>query len=568
MHRSAFLLLPLLGLLPDPAHAQAPAALPQWHHLDPVADKTVGISTERAYALLRQQGRRPVGPPPGGAAARWGRRPVGPPVIVAVIDGGIDTTHADLKAVLWHNPGERPANGRDDDHDGYVDDGYVDDVYGWNFTGGPNGYNVFDNQKEATRVVARLRPRYAGKTEATVPKSQLAEFRLYQQAEQRFTTERRQAEGAADEDARQYQVDEANLNRLKQALNRHVLDTAALHHPATADTALLRLAALYYPYLRKGFPNTDSLLAQYRGYQRQLRRQLNQYYGLEYNPQPGVGDHPTDLQERLYGTNNLLTDPNYRGTVHGTHCAGIIGADRTNGTGVQGVADHVRLLAVRAIPMGDERDKDVANAIRYAVDHGAKVISMSFAKYLSPDKAVVDEAVRYAGQHGVLLVHGAANDHLDIDRTPSYPSGYYLDGGRVGNLLTVGASTRTNDEHLAANFSNYGPQSVDVFAPGQDIISTKPNNSYMAGSGTSAACPVVAGVAAVLKTYFPQLTPADLKRIIMASAKPLHTQVLRPGSKQLVDFATLSRAGGVVNLYEAVRIASQVPAVTVPPRRR
>ncbi|WP_460503893.1 S8 family serine peptidase, partial [Hymenobacter agri] len=240
---------------------------------------------------------------------------------------------------------------------------------------------------------------------------------------------------------------------------------------------------------------------------------------------------------------------------------GIIAADRANGLGGRGVAEQVRILSVRAVTLGDERDKDVANAIRYAVDNGASIISMSFGKYFSPDKAVVDAAMRYANAKGVLLVHGAGNDHLNYDSMPAFPSTRFLNGQTIPNLITVGASARTNDEHLVADFSNYGSNTVDVFAPGVDIVSTYPNNQYHAGSGTSMAAPVVAGIAAVLKVNFPYLTPADLKRIILASAAPVHTQVRRPGTKQLVDFATLSRTGGIVNLYEAVRLASREPAV-------
>jgi len=522
----------LVLLMATTALAQAP--LTQWHHRDPGADHLMGISTERAYALLRQQHRRPSAKP----------------VIVAVIDGGIDTAHADLRRVLWHNPNEVPGNGQDDEQNGYVDD-----VYGWNFLGGADGRNVFFTQKEETRVYSRLRPRYEGKTLPSLPASQHAAFRLYEQAKQRYTSERAKAEARYQADSRQLRADEANVARLRQGLGVAVLDSATLHHPPTTDTALVRLANLYYPDLRGRLATTDALFSRYRSYNRELKTQLDYQYNLTYDPTPLVGDHPANLAERHYGNSLVQAGLLDHGTQHGTHCAGLIGADRTNGLGVQGVADHVRLLSVRAVPGGDERDKDVANAIRYAVDQGAQIISMSFGKYLSPDKAVVDEAIRYAERKGVLLVHAAGNDRLNIDSIPQYPTGRYLNGRVIPNLLTVGASARTNDRHLAASFSNYGRQTVDVFAPGVDLISTWPGNEYRPDSGTSMATPVVAGMAAVLKTYFPQLTPADLKRIIIASAAPVHTQVLLPGTKKLVDFATLSRAGGVVNLSEAVRLA-------------
>jgi subtilisin family serine protease len=534
-HLFARLALVLASGLCAPSLVGAQALQPQWHHLDPSADHVMGISTERAYALLRQLGRRP--------SPR--------PVLVAVIDGGIDTAHADLRRVLWHNPQEVPGNGQDDEHDGYVDD-----VYGWNFLGGADGRNVFFTQKEETRIYARLRPRFAGKTRASLPPSEHAAFRLYEQARHRYTSERAKAEARYQADTRQLQADEANVTRLRQGLGLAVLDSATLHHPPTTDTALVRLASLYYPDLRGRLATTDSLFSRYRAYNQELHRQLDYQYNLAYDPTPLVGDHPTDLAERHYGNPRVQAGLHDHGTQHGTHCAGLIGADRTNGLGVQGVADHVRILSVRAIPGGDERDKDVANAIRYAVDQGAQIISMSFGKYLSPDKAVVDEAIRYAARKGVLLVHAAGNDRLDIDSIPQYPTGRYLNGRLIPNLLTVGASARTNDAHLVASFSNYGQQTVDVFAPGVELVSTWPGNEYRPDSGTSMATPVVAGMAAVLKTYFPQLTPADLKRLLLASAVPCHTQVRRPGSQQLVEFATLSRTGGVVNLYQAVRLAS------------
>ncbi|MBJ6109270.1 S8 family serine peptidase [Hymenobacter sp. BT523] len=530
-----------LCLLSFASHAQE--SLAQWHHLDPSADKAMGISTDRAYELLRTLPNKP--------APR--------PIIVAVIDGGFDTAHVDLRRVLWHNPKEIAANGRDDDHNGYADD-----VYGWNFTGGADGRNVFDNQKEETRIYARLKPLYEHKTLATVPPAKQAEFRLYEQAKKAYATKRAAAEADYQDDARELAKDLANVATLRQAYGVAVVDSGRLRQPPTApDTALPRLAAHYYQAVRNKFANLDSLTNQYGRYHAKLKRALDCDYNLSYNPQPLVGDHPADLAERHYGNPNVETDLRDHGVEHGTHCAGIIAADCANNLGVRGIAEQVRILSVRAIPNGDERDKDVANAIRYAVDNGATIISMSFGKYFSPEKAVVDEAMRYANAKGVLLVHAAGNDHLNVESTTQYPAGRFLNGQTIPNLITVGASARTNDEHLVASFSNYSQQLVDVFAPGVDVVSTYPNNQYHPGSGTSMACPVVAGVAAVLKVNFPNLTPADLKRIILASAAPVHTQVVKPGTKQLVDFATLSRTGGIVNLYEAVRLASAVPVPAV-----
>ena len=226
-----------------------------------------------------------------------------------------------------------------------------------------------------------------------------------------------------------------------------------------------------------------------------------------------------------------------------------------------GIAPSVQLMAVRAVPDGDERDKDVANAIRYAADHGASIINMSFGKYYSPQRPAVEEAIRYADSKGVLLIHSAGNENNDLDKTLQYPAPVFSNGQRIPNLITVGASSRDNDAGLAADFSNYGKTQVDVFAPGNQIYSTLPGGRYGNLSGTSMAAPVVTGIAATLKAYFPQLTAADLKRIILASAQPTHTKVHQPGSTKLVDFADLSSTGGIVNLYRAVQLAQQQSAV-------
>ena len=244
---------------------------------------------------------------------------------------------------------------------------------------------------------------------------------------------------------------------------------------------------------------------------------------------------------------------------HGTHVAGIIGAERGNGIGVDGIAPAVKLMTIRTVPNGDERDKDVANAIRYAVDNGAQVINMSFGKAYSPRKAVVDEAVRYAESRNVLLVHAAGNDAADIGETPSFPIRNFAGGGMASNWIEVGASGWRAPDGLAATFSNYSANEVDVFAPGVDIYSTVPGDEYSRNSGTSMAAPVVTGLAALLMAYYPGLDAREVRQIILDSATRLpDTSVIRPGTEdERVLFGTLSATGGIVNAYEALRLAEQ-----------
>ncbi|MBT9395312.1 S8 family serine peptidase [Hymenobacter sp. NST-14] len=523
----------VLPAAPDPV-TPAAAALQQWYLLDPATDGVMGVSVNRAYQEL------------------LAGRPT-TPVVVAVIDAGIDTAHADLRRVLWRNPREVAGNGLDDDHDGYVDD-----VRGWNYLGGADGRNIHLETLEETRLVARLQPKYKGKSRTAVPAAQRPEFDLYQRVKKSYeakvqeNTERLQQYGQAYADNAQV----ADL--LKQTLQVERLDTAVLRNPPTRDPKLRELTGQLYAMLQPtGFASLEDILAEMKNGLKETQNQLDYGLNLQYNPRPLVGDEPDNVQQRHYGNRDVAgPDP-----LHGTHVAGIIGADRENSLGIMGIAPSVQLMAVRAVPDGDERDKDVANAIRYAADHGASIINMSFGKYYSPQRPAVEEAIRYADSKGVLLIHSAGNENNNLDQTLQYPAPVFQSGQRIPNLITVGASSRDNDAGLAADFSNYGKTQVDVFAPGNQIYSTLPGGRYGNLSGTSMAAPVVTGMAATLKAYFPQLTAYDLKRLLLASAQPTHTQVRQPGSGKLVDFADLSSTGGIVNLYRAVQLAQQPAAV-------
>ena len=282
--------------------------------------------------------------------------------------------------------------------------------------------------------------------------------------------------------------------------------------------------------------------------------QINYNYNVDYDPRSIVGDDPNNSNERFYG-NNDIKGPD---ALHGSHVAGIIGADRSNILGIKGVADNVLIMGVRNTPNGDERDKDVANAIRYATDNGAKVINMSFGKAYSWDKAIVDEAVKYAVSKDVLLVQAAGNDNKDIDIEPSFPSRKYLNGEMASSYLTVGASGFVDDETLKASFSNFGKTTVDVFAPGVNINSTTPENAYKLENGTSMAAPVVAGLAALIRSYYPKLTAVKVKEIILKSVVKINHNVnYLKGTEQVsVPFAEICVTGGIVNAYNALKLAA------------
>ena len=510
----------------------ASAQQTQWFLRDKT-DSTVGISVDRTYRELLKN-----------------RKPT--PVVVAVIDGGIDANHEDLRRVLWTNPKEVAGNGKDDDKNGYVDD-----VHGWNFIGGKDGRNVGYETVEVTRLYVQLKPKYDGKTaadRASLKPAEQKEYDLYVKTKAEVEKNQAQYKAQYQGISQFYTQYMTAVSTLKKALNVTKLDTNTLRRvtDTLTDTALKRPAAGILRLLRQqGAADTDAVTGELEKANEQLKARAEYNYNPDFNSRDIVGDNPADLKQRDYG-NADIAGPR---ADHGTHVAGIIGADRTNNLGVMGIADAVQIMGVRAVPDGDERDKDVANAIRYAVDNGAQIINMSFGKDYSPQREAVEEATRYALAKGVLLVHAAGNDGKNIDTTANYPSPRFIDGNEIPNVITVGASAEPNTGDLIASFSNYGKATVDVFAPGKDIYSTVPGGKYESNSGTSMASPVVAGVAAVLKSYFPKLTYADIKRIIMESAVPYQTKVRRPESTDTVAFASLSKTGGIVNLYEAVKMA-------------
>jgi cell wall-associated protease len=283
-------------------------------------------------------------------------------------------------------------------------------------------------------------------------------------------------------------------------------------------------------------------------------------YNLEFNSRSIVGDDPKNLYEKGYG-NNDVEGPDAR---HGTHVAGIIGANRKNEIGIKGIADNVRIMSVRAVPNGDERDKDIANAILYAVDNGAQIINMSFGKSFSPHKEVVDKAVKYAESKGVLIIHAAGNDGDDLDKESNYPTKVLKNGVESKTWLEIGASSWGADGNFVGSFSNYGKKSVDLFAPGVQIYSTVPNNNYEDLQGTSMACPATAGVAALIMSYFPDLTADQVKNILTESTRKFDgLKVTKPGSADEVPFSQLSATGGLVNAYEAVRLAEKTKGETI-----
>jgi len=464
-------------------------------------------------------------------------------IVVAVIDGGTDILHEDLKDVLWVNPGEIAGNGIDDDKNGYIDD-----VHGWNFIGGADGGMIDRDNLEMTRLLRKMEKEYADLEPEDVngdPKRR-AEYELYQSLKTEVTQNQKLYASFLD----QLSSARAQLKKIATATGKDD-PTISEVEGYTPDTDLgTRVKSGVLRQMKSG-STFKSLADEIEEQYQQVDAMANCHYNTDFDPRSIVGDDYSNSYDKYYG-NADVAGPD---ASHGSHVAGIIAATRNNNIGMNGIADHARIMVVRVVPNGDERDKDVANGIRYAVDNGAKIINMSFGKAYKWDKSCVDSAVAYAVSKGVLLVHAAGNDAKNNDVEGNYPNDTLGMGVVAATWLEVGASAPAR-KTLATDFSNYGKHNVDVFAPGYQIYSTTPNNHYEYFNGTSMAAPVASGVAALVWSYYPNLTAVQVKEILMKSAIVNKKKVTLPGAKSKVKFTDLSVTGGVVNAYQALKLAA------------
>ena len=502
-----------------------------WYNLDPEDDTVQGASVDKTYREILH-----------GLAPKK-------KVIVAVIDGGVDIDHSELEGKIWTNRNEIADNGIDDDHNGYVDD-----LHGWNFLGNPAGENIYFENFEYVRIYKKYDSLYKNiKSIHELPKEERNNYQCYLASRKKYQTEL-----AKFETEKSYidffETAYNNTTRMvKNFLGKDTLvpeDLEDLH--TDIDSIKKSVEFLSYVY-NKGL--TPESLKEYKQFN---YNHLNKKLTLETNYRALLSDDPADIKDTDYGNSDIKGPSSY----HGTFVSGIIAAIRDNGQGINGIAENVEIMVLRAVPDGDEYDKDIALAIRYAVDNGANIINMSFGKSFSPQKTFVDEALQYAGKNNVLVVHSAGNDANDIDKTVQYPTKAFNDGTVASNYITVGAATGKPDEYLVADFSNYGRENVDLFAPGVDIISLYPENKYNLASGTSFSGPVVSGIAALIWSYFPELAVSELKKIILQSALRFEKlRVYYPDDKgkrnKKTKFQHLSHTGGIVNAYRAMLLAEK-----------
>lgn len=538
---SRSLSLPLVAVeqVPQKVTELSENQLENWNSLDLIKDTIPGMSVNKAYDEIIKNKK-------------------GKTTIVAVIDSGIDIDHEDLENVIWTNPNEIPNNGKDDDNNGYIDD-----MHGWNFLG-----DAYNEQLEFVRLLV--------KGDTSDPEYSRAE-KEYEEELEKYTKLKNQYNNYQNQYAEYKKNYEQLLEKLKvadEAISKHlntknysiedvdgISDTIeSLKEPVSIMKYVLGLgfktASDAKNEIQDGFNLINEDIKSLEKALVEVNERLN--YNLDKNLKGRkTGDDPDDLSTIYYGNNNVK--PTRENENHGTHVAGIIAAERNNEKGMNGVANNVKIMSIRAVPNGDEYDKDVALAIKYAVENGATVVNMSFGKYYSPHSVWVREAIVYAAKNDVLLVSGAGNESLDLDQKANFPNDQVDNGPEVAdNYLTIGAIDPEFGSGMVASYSNYGKINVDVFAPGSDIYSTVPNNNYEFYDGTSMASPAVAGVAALIRSQYPSLTASQVKHIIMDSGLTLTNKVeVGENPNDLRPFNELSKSGKIVNLYNALIMASK-----------
>lgn len=499
------------------AWAQSEKPDMHWYHSAP-SKTNMGISLDEAYQM---------------------GLPAKKQIIVAVVDGGTDVNHEDLNEVLWTNPGEIAGNGIDDDGNGYIDD-----IHGWNFIGGADGRNVGGDNMEKVRLYAKLRKQFEN-LEAEDVNSQ--DYLVYQELKMDIEKDRARYEKVME----RMSVLQETMAMIQEKTGKEdpsAEEVSAVELDSAANNMMVMVISMA---MNKGGESFSSLKGQIDGQVDQVSNMLNYHYNPDLNTREIVGDDYNNPWERHYGNADVIGPD----AGHGTHVAGIIAGKRGNNIGMDGVCDAAQIMVVRVVPDGDERDKDVANGIIYAVDNGAQIINMSFGKGTNWYKPCVDSAVAYALRKGVLLVHAAGNDGANNDIVPKYPNDS-LNGGFASNWIEIGAS-QIDAKHLATSFSNYGVANVDVFSPGRDIYSSIPNNEYAYFNGTSMAAPCAAGVAALVWSRYPNLTAQQVKACLMEGSVPVKGKVILPGTdKQKVKLKDICVSGGLVNAKKALEMAA------------
>ena len=519
-----------------------------WFQKDNQEDSIPGISLDKWYSCNKKRSKSSI--------------------IVAVLDTQVDFNHEDLQGQFWTNPKEIANNNIDDDGNGYIDD-----IHGWNFTSNKKEDYIVWGNFEYVRLIKEWDSLFKNKKENEISSEDLSNYKEYQRALKLFETENTgygrwlsslnhsisMFPIVKDTLKHYFPKEDYTYLQLDSLYKKHKINDKTYRQMRESDDK--DLGALIY-YMMINIKNNEKTLEVLTDSRAELDSIVNKNLNKDFNDRVLIGDNPNIL-EKGYGCGNISISKkgfkNLQG--HCTKVSGIIGANRKNNIGIKGFSDHIKIMPLNISYSGDENDKDIAMAIYYAVDNGAKVINMSFGKEFSVHQKWVTEAFKYAEKHDVLLVHAAGNEKFDNDKTPYYPSDNNYDGTAeiCNNFINVGSTSKRLDNTFVSSFSNYGKQNVDLFAPGEGIYTTTKGNTYGSDSGTSLAAPMVSGAAALIWSYYPKLTVVEIKQIILDSGTSYNFEVIVPGTKdKKVPFSELSKSGKVLNVYNAMQLAEKV----------
>ncbi|MDC1161922.1 S8 family serine peptidase [Tenacibaculum sp.] len=505
---------------------EATKPIKNWQLKDIFLDKTPGISMQRAYDSIMKFKK-------------------GETVIVAVLDSEIDIKNKSLEKFIWRNSKEIPGNNIDDD-----DNGYIDDVNGWNFLGNKNGTNTNFTSYSYTRVVKKYDSIFKGKNIEEIEKKDSLSFLSYTKAKKTYEDQL----AYANEDINyinmvskgKTEAEEKIAEYLKQEeYSIESLDSLKVKYPL--DTGLHKMINRKSNFIRYGYSHNYIKVYKLKALER-----LDKLLNIEFNERRVVGDNPEDISDKDYGNN--LVNGNVNLFTHGTEVSSAIIGLKSN---------NIKIMPVVISPFGDENDKDIALAIRYAVDNGARVINMSFGKSFSIHREWVSQAFKYAEKNNVILITAAGNSSENLNLVGTkYPNDMLEDGTELSdNFLSVGAVSNSLNEGLLSYFSDYGDNYVDVFAPGDDIFTGLPNNKYNFNGGTSLSSAITSGVAALIYSYYPTLNASQVKHVIMDSGLEYNLKVKTPtenDKNNMTLFNQLSKSGKVVNVYNALIMADSI----------
>lgn len=537
--------------------------LNNWQNLSPEKDGIYGADVNGAYDFLKGKKSKKK-------------------VTVALIGTGIDVEHEDLQGSLWINPKEKP-NGRDDNKNGKIDD-----INGWNYLGNAQGEVLEKARTFADREYLRLKDKYSriqhyGDKYVVVsddekellevaPPENKPEFDYFNRV-----VRKESAIGSKYSSIELMKVSRIYANGLTDKLKAKFPDKehfsyqdfgSMIDRNDTDTLRMLGMTMISVAFMIQPQATWDKVLDYLNNFQPPLL--LKDYQKIEqmnnFDDRTLIGDDPYKITDTKYGNNILLAENSGEGTSY----AGIIGAKRSNDMGLDGIADNVQIMTLRTTPSeGEAYPKDVALAIRYAVDNGADIIQMYASASITPfgeQGDWINDALMYAESKGVLIVQPVASKSIDMDKYPYYPRKEITPAKKLSNMITVAASDKKGSP---VPDSNFGIKSLDLYAPGKDIYSCYTGNTYREESGSEVAASTVTGVAALIKSYYPDLTAMQIRDIIInnvtdRSGEEVEKQSLNMDQgnakmiKDLFLFEDLCASSGILNAAKAVEAASKL----------